>query len=186
MLALQPIDAGPIRLRIVRVDDAGAVARLMTPAISHRVLSWPEHVTPEQAAERITRVLADVAGGKALYFVIERRADAAVVGWISVIRCDEEATRGAIGYWVGEEYQGQGYMTAAAAAAVKAGFERLGLDVVEASAQTANERSFAIMRRLGMKPVSERTLWSASRGCSELCRFCEVSRAEFEAAVQKA
>jgi len=155
---------------------------MMTPAISHWVLSWPEHLTREDAAERIARVRADADAGYGLYCVIERLPDRLVVGWISITRSRDDLQRGALGYWLGEAYQGHGYMTAAARAMRRVAFDELGLDVLEAGANTENDRSFAIMRRLGMKPAGDRRLWSASRERPEMCRFYELTRADYQAA----
>jgi RimJ/RimL family protein N-acetyltransferase len=176
------LDEVNIRLRPVEIEDAETIAAMMTPAISRWVLSWPEHLTAEDVAERIARVRADADAGYGLYCVIERLPDRLVVGWISMTRSRDDPQRGALGYWLGEAYQGHGYMTAAARAMLRVAFDELRLDVLEAGANTENDRSFAIMRRLGMKPSGDRRLWSVSRERLELCRFYELTRADYQAA----
>ena len=119
------ISAGPVQLRPVEESDADVVAAMMTPAISHWVLSWPAHLTRVDAAERIARVRADANAGYSLYCVIERLPDRLVVGWISITRSRDDLQRGALGYWLGEAYQGHGYMTAAARAMRRVAFDEL-------------------------------------------------------------
>jgi [ribosomal protein S5]-alanine N-acetyltransferase len=179
------IAAGSVQLRPVEERDAERVAAMMTPAISRWVLSWPARLTRAEAAERIARVRADADAGHGRYYVIERLPDVIVVGWISITRSRDDPRRGALGYWLGAAYHGHGYMTAAAHAVLRVAFDELGLEVVEAGANTENDRSFAIMRRLGMKPAGDRRLWSASRECLEVCRFYELSRTDYEAAASK-
>jgi len=58
--------------------------------------------------------------------------------------CVEVAWRLARPYW------GKGYATEGAAAALKVGFEQLGLDAVVSFAVVSNVRSRAVMERLGM------------------------------------
>jgi RimJ/RimL family protein N-acetyltransferase len=57
------------------------------------------------------------------------------------------------GWRLARDAWGHGYATEAARAAVDHGFDRLGLTEILAIAVAGNERSFAVMRRLGMTPV---------------------------------
>src|SRR5207244_2226794 len=93
------IDTDRIHLRCVRHSDAAVVAQLMTPRVSRWLASWPETVTEEVVAVRILEARAAVADGQALHFLIARRTDGAVMGWIRVSRIKAAPKRGDLGYW---------------------------------------------------------------------------------------
>ena len=149
---------------------------MMTPPVSRWLASWPAPFTAEMAAERIAAAAQANADGRALLFVIERRQDAAPVGWIGVVRDQPVGDRGILGYWLGEAHQGHGYMREAAPAAMAAAFARLGLEMVEAAAQPENAASFAVMHACGMQPAGECMVFAPARGREELCLRYEAVR----------
>jgi len=171
-----PLGTERLRLRWVRPEDAAQVSMLMTPAVSRWVASWPVPFTPEMAAERIAAAREAAEKGSLLPFAIERRFDGVLLGWISVTRDAKDGRRGALGYWLGEEHHGYGYMREAAAVVVAAGFGRLGLEVIEAGAQPGNVAAFAVLRGCGMAPTGGRTVFAPARGQDELYLFYEAAR----------
>ena len=56
-----------------------------------------------------------------------------------------------VGYWLGEEYQGQGLATIACRALVEHAFGELGLNRVSIACATENKKSCAIPERLGFR-----------------------------------
>jgi ribosomal-protein-alanine N-acetyltransferase len=176
-----PVEADRLRLRCPETDDAAALVRLVTPAVSRWLLSWPDTMGIDEIGERIRQARAAVSGGGALFFVIELKPERTPIGWISVIRWNDFSRVGAVGYWLGEAYHGRGYMTEAARAAFAVAFRTLDLDVIEAGANPRNAPSLAVMRRLGMTRASERMMWAAARGRNERCIFFELTRAAFQA-----
>ncbi len=171
-----PLGTERLRLRWGRPQDAAQVSRLMTSAVSRWLASWPVPFTPEMAAERIAAAHSEAQRGRLLPFVIERRFDGVLLGWISVTRDAKDDRRGALGYWLGEEHHGYGYMREAAAVVVAAGFDRLGLEVIEAGAQPGNVDAFAVLRGCGMAPNGGRMVFAPARGQDELCLFYEAAR----------
>src|ERR671911_609539 len=73
---------------------------------------------------------------------------AGVIGYDPI---DWENRSTALGYWLGEEYQGKGLVTAACRALVEHAFGELGLNRVVISCATENEKSCAIPERLGFR-----------------------------------
>jgi [ribosomal protein S5]-alanine N-acetyltransferase len=175
----RPIHTARMCLRTPNSQDASRLAALMTPTVSRWLASWPYPLTEATVRKRIASWRLLVAEGRAFQRVLERQADHAVMGWISVSRPDVHSRRGSMGYWLNDAYQGQGYMTEAAQAALRAAFALLDLDVVEAGAQLENDASFAVMRRLGMVHSSARSVWTATRQRDEPCAFYEVSKEAF-------
>ena len=91
-----------LNLRCVQHSDAADLSRSMTPAVSQWLISWPHPFTLAMAAERIDSARAALASGDMLPLVIERLADHAVLGWVSVTRI--AGRRGRLSYWLGEHH----------------------------------------------------------------------------------
>jgi ribosomal-protein-alanine N-acetyltransferase len=81
---LEPIKTGRLNLRCPCAHDAPGIARLMTPAISRWLASWPLPLTVEAAANKIAQAQTMVAEQRGLQFVIERKLDCALMGWVRV------------------------------------------------------------------------------------------------------
>jgi RimJ/RimL family protein N-acetyltransferase len=60
-----------------------------------------------------------------------------------------------IGWRLAHEHWGKGYATEGASAAVRAGFEQIGLGEIVAYAVVANRRSRSVMEKLGMRDTGE-------------------------------
>ena len=175
------VETERLRLRTVDERDAPAAARLMTPAVSQWLASWPSPLDESGAAARLRRMREATLQGQALCFAIEGRGDGVLMGLVLVVRTKYDARRGDLGYWLGERFHRRGFMAEAAAAAMAEAFARLDLDAIEAGAQPANEASLAIMRRLGMRPIDERPVWAEARGREERCAYYEITRREHAA-----
>ncbi len=72
-----------------------------------------------------------------------------VTGVIGHHQIDWRNRATAMGYWLGEEYQGQGLVTAACRRLVDHGFGVMGLHRIEIRCAIENHRSRAVPRRLG-------------------------------------
>ena len=73
---------------------------------------------------------------------------AGVVGHLGI---DWENRSTSLGYWLGEEFQGQGLVTTACRALVDHAFKELGLNRVSIACATENRKSCAIPERLGFR-----------------------------------
>jgi len=168
------LTAASLGLRGVEPADAGRLAALMTPEISRWVADWPLPFTEAMTRARIAGLIAKVMAGDALAFGI--MADAELVGFMQIIRDDVRRDTGKLGYWLAAAYHGRGYLRECLPGAIAAGFEQLGLGVVEGGAQVDNLASLAAMRRAGMVPIGERMVRAPARGRDELCAFYAIRR----------
>ncbi len=170
------VDTGRLRLRCVEERDAAALADLMSEAVSRRLASWPVPYTPVMALDRIAGVRMAADERRSLPLVVERRADGAVLGWISISRAPGDPRTALITYWLGEAFQGHGYMREAAPAAMRAAFALMDVDRLRAAVQADNGPSLAVVRLLGMKPMGKGRIWCPARGREESCLWFERSR----------
>ena len=91
-------------------------------------------------------------GERCVRHFLRRTSDGAIVGVVNL----NEIVRGAfecafLGYWIGADFQGQGYMKSGLAMAIEFAFEGLGLHRLEANIMPQNAASLAVVRRLGFR-----------------------------------
>ena len=165
-----------LRLRCVEGRDAPAIAEMMTEAISKRLASWPVPFSPPMAEEKIVAARGAASERRSLPLVLERKADGAVCGWVSLV-CPPGNERVALTtYWLGEQYQGQGLMREAGPVAVELAFQHMAIDCLRAAVQPDNAASLAVVRLLGFSPMGEGRIWCPARGVEETCLWFEKPR----------
>lgn len=173
---LPAIETDRLRLRCAEARDAEAIAALMNEGISRRLASWPYPYTVPMAADRIAGVRVAAAQRRSLPLVIERRSDGAVMGWISISRAPGEDSVALLTYWLGDAFQGRGYMREAAPAAMRHAFALMDVARLRAAVQGDNEASLGIVRLLGMSSLGEGRIWCPARGREEGCLWFELER----------
>ncbi|MXO60523.1 GNAT family N-acetyltransferase [Altererythrobacter salegens] len=117
-----------------------------------------EHIAPLLDDERKAHFRRKVIERAALYghtlWVMERKADGAILGFCGIKRCDVAGSPIGdfeIGWRLREDCWGQGYAREAAIATRDAAFELFGAPHVVALTVERNHRSWGLMKRLGMK-----------------------------------
>jgi len=165
-----------LKLRCVTADDAAATSSLMTPDVSNWLASWPIPFTPEMAGARIGALRERAFSGDALPFAKTARLTGVLLGWAVIERSERDRDSASLGFWLGEQHQGKGYMRETAPVIIAAGFERLAVGVIEAGAHPENAGSITVMKACGMKPAGERLVHASARNRDELCCFYEIRR----------
>lgn len=154
-----------LALRPLVPADAPAIAALMTPAVAARLLEWPAPMSVAQARERIDAGRAALAADTGADLAILRGGRP--IGWIGARLVAAPRRLASIGYWLGSDFQGHGYMSEAAHAALPWLIDRLALAAVEAGVQERNFASQAILEGLGLQLKARRRLFSPTRGTEE-------------------
>lgn len=165
-----------LRLRPPEMADAADLARLMAPRISARLASWPSCMVPGTARMRVEQALEARDAGMALPLVITRRPDGAVMGWISASRAEADPSRAIVTYWLGEEFQGQGYMREAGRPAVAAIFRAMAVTELRAAVQPDNQASRAVLAGMGMRFLTHGRIWCSARAREEGCEWWGMER----------
>lgn len=168
-----PLVTPRLILRALESADAAAMARLMTPQVAAWLASWPSPLTEGAAAARIAKALAWAAERKAMPFAILRASDGCFMGVIDIVLTPEG--KAGLGYWLGEEFHGHGYMREAAPAALKAAVKHLGANGAMAGCQPGNAASIAVLEGCGMRFTGEGMYFASARGREKLTRFYEIS-----------
>ncbi len=111
-----------------------------------------QHLTRQAYKARLARFKKLVASETGYPFHVFRAHDDRLIGACNVIEVRRHVAQSAqIGYWLGEEYSGNGFARAAVRAATKFCFETLGLHRVEAAVQADNQRSVRLLQALGFE-----------------------------------
>ncbi|WP_257306922.1 GNAT family N-acetyltransferase [Geothrix campi] len=159
----EPVKAGrALELRPLRLRDARALFALVDANRNRlrRWLPWPEaNRSLQDSRAYILRVRAQAKLGAALPFGLWWKGS--LVGVAGFVWIDPANRSAAIGYWLTQDVEGRGLMTAAVSALLRHGFRVLKLNRIEIRAGVRNRRSRAIPERLGFR--HEGTLRQAER-----------------------
>ena len=109
-------------------------------------------VSPPDTPERFAAYLHRAAREDQASYLIRHRACGGLVGYVNINNIVRGALwSGYLGYAAFASHAGRGLMTAGLAAVVSDAFASLDLHRLEANIQPDNERSLALVRRLGFK-----------------------------------
>jgi ribosomal-protein-alanine N-acetyltransferase len=112
---------------------------------------WPaDDLTRAAFRRRLKRYAEDQRTDQAYAFLIFRNDDDALLGGITLANLRRGvAQAGSIGYWVGEPYARQGYMSAALRALIPFAFDSLRLHRLEAACIPTNAASIRLLEKTG-------------------------------------
>src|SRR5205085_5843775 len=157
-------------LRPVIEEDAESTVELVTADVSESLLSWHYPTSGDQVVERVRKARDEIERGKAVNWAILRREDQRLLGWIVIARV--RGGLGSIGYWLGSQFRGQGYMREAASHAIAAGSAYLSLATIRADVFPSNKASIAVLEALAFRRCGLRRVKSARTGRQEkVCRY---------------
>lgn len=143
-----------LSLRMFTIGDADELFTLTMASKDHlkEWLGWLDYTeTVEDTRKNIESRLKAIVetGGYPKSFAIIY--DNQIAGTIGFNDLDPYNKCGAIGYWLGETFQGKGIMSQALEALIDYGFKDLGLHKIEIRVAEGNAKSRALPERLGFK-----------------------------------
>jgi ribosomal-protein-alanine N-acetyltransferase len=114
---------------------------------------WPpDDLTRSAFRRRLRRYAEDQRSDAAYAFLIFRTSDGAMVGGLTLANIRRGvAQAGSIGYWTGQPFAHQGYMTAAVGALIPFCFGTLRLHRLEAACIPTNKPSIALLEKTGFQ-----------------------------------
>ena len=142
-----------LKLRKLTIEDVERLVELANnKKISDRILNIPHPFREPDAVFRIGYIHRGFKSGVRYVFAITLKETDKFIGEIAV-HLDDTNTTAELGYWIGEPYWNNGYMTEAIQAAVKFGFDQLDLHQLFATTDDDNPASSKALRRNGFKKV---------------------------------
>jgi [ribosomal protein S5]-alanine N-acetyltransferase len=113
--------------------------------------TWPaDDLSRSAFRRRIRRYAEDLRTDQGYAFLIIRSSDNALVGGLTLANIRRGvAQAGSLGYWMGQPFARQGYMTAAVRAIIPFAFASLRLHRLEAACIPTNAGSIRLLERTG-------------------------------------
>ena len=137
----------PLELR--DADELFELTDRNRPYLRHW-LPWLDNITRLEDTRAFIRA-AQAQGSQNNGTQLAIRLNVRIAGIVGHHQIDWRNRLTSLGYWVGEEFQGQGLVTAASRALVGHAFDQAQLNRVEIRCATGNDRSRAVPARLGFR-----------------------------------
>ncbi len=117
------------------------------------IAGWPPHESVENSLEIIKTVFAK----RETYAIVLNDVPIGCVGLLFHPDTNHWWGEGAVelGYWVAEEYWGNGYATEASGRLIERAFNELGVSEIYASYKYENKQSGRVLEKLGFKYMAE-------------------------------
>ena len=149
--SLPTINASRVSLRWICEQDTDAFYAIYSNPEVMRYWSTPPLANREAATDLIKKIQEDWKRRVILKWGIARRTDDQLIGSVTLFNLDFNHRRAEIGYALGRDHWGQGYMREALMAVLKYAFEVLELHRIEADVDPRNAASIKTLERLGFK-----------------------------------
>jgi ribosomal-protein-alanine N-acetyltransferase len=144
---MKSIRTSRLSLRPLSQRDAPAMFAIMADPETMQFWDWPAFTDPETVAEIVAAQIGDMEAGNALYWTVCLEATA--IGCCDLSDIDRHHGRAEVGFLFGRENWGHGYACEAMLAIVEYAFAELGLQRLWARFHAGNEKSRALLGRLG-------------------------------------
>ncbi|MGT2832042.1 GNAT family N-acetyltransferase [Streptococcus halotolerans] len=134
-------------------------------------VTWPAHDNQEITRKIISSWIKEERAGYHHWAIVEKDHQT-LIGSISIVDHNEDTQTAEIGYILGKEYWGAGFMTEALKAVIASLFEKTSINRIQAVFDTENPASGKVMAKAGM--IYEGTLRQASinnRGLVDIAIF---------------
>jgi ribosomal-protein-alanine N-acetyltransferase len=157
-LASLPLDITTPRLtlRPLREDDVEDLWPWASDPALPRHMSWRAHVDRDETRAWLRGNIQEVAANTSITWAIVHDGRASGCVGLDGIRWEMRALRidrAELGYWIAPPLRGHGLMTEAAEAAVRFGFETLGLHKIVVQCFGENDASRRVIEKCGFRFV---------------------------------
>jgi 8-oxo-dGTP diphosphatase len=177
-----------LAIRPLRAEDAADLHRLVNDWDVAKTLARVPFPYPRDLADEwIASTHAQRAEGHAWHLAITGVEHAGtpeeaevLVGCVG-LTLDQSRKEGELGYWVGRRFWGHGVGPEAAGRLARWALANLGIERLVASALVENERSQAVLHRIGFRRVGEGVRDFLSRGPAMPVVLFEMGRADLVA-----
>ncbi|OOR20574.1 GNAT family N-acetyltransferase [Bacillus cereus] len=131
-------------------DDAFRIKELANDKELADILGLPHPYELKFAQEWVDMQPELIRRGVEYPLAIIFKESSEIVGTIT-LRIDKGNNRGELGYWIGQDYWGQGFATEAVNRMIHFGFIEIGLNKIWASAISKNRSSIKVLEKSGLR-----------------------------------
>jgi 8-oxo-dGTP diphosphatase len=179
-----PLVTERLKLRPLQADDAPALHRLVNDwEVAKTLARVPFPYPRDLADEWIASIRAQIAAGTAWHLAVTRDENGveALLGCVGLTLDPKNPREAELGYWIGRRHWGQGLGPEAAGRLAHWALANLDIDRLVASALVDNERSAAVLRRIGFKESGPGSQEFISRGGAMPVRLFTATRMDIAA-----
>ena len=148
---LPTIETRRLKLRCVSHEDVDAMFGIFSNVEVMRYWSRPPLPDRDAAVALVNEIHDAFERQVMLKWGVARQADNVLIGTTTLYNLDFTNRRAELGYALGREYWGQGYMQEALQAVLAYCFETLNLRRLEADVDPRNQASIQTLERLGFQ-----------------------------------
>lgn len=148
MVEFPPLETERIHLRILTLDDAEDVL-LHFSDTNITMFMDIEPCKNIKEAEEIIQYHIDDSGCRWGMYEKDSEKFIGTIGFHLLRRNEDFIAE--VGFDLGKDYWGNGFMSEAMKEVISFGFSQMGLDMIDATVEPQNERSLNLMRKLGFK-----------------------------------
>lgn len=145
------IETSRLAMRYLRADDVGALMPILSDADVTRYLSYTPWVSEEEGKAWCHEFAETNRVGSTAWFLFTEKASGRVIGNCVLFNHEAACGRAELGYMLGREYWRKGFAYEAASALIHHGFQRCGLQRIEAQIHVANIASQQLAIKLGFQ-----------------------------------
>jgi len=140
-----------VALRWLEEEDVDALYRIFSNPEVMRYWSSAPMVDRDEARRLVVEIQGQFQRRTGFRWAIARREDDLAIGTCSLFHLDPNNRRAEVGYALGREHWGKGYMGEALGALLGFAFGELGLHRLEADVDPRNKASIKSLERLGFR-----------------------------------
>lgn len=149
---LKIIETNRLKLRELRKgDEENIVNRIGSINVARYLQVVPHPYNLSDAEWFVNKQIKEREKGQREEFTfgITQKEQDQVIGCIGLSKIDLEQKQATLGYWLGQDFWGQGIMTEAAKEVIAFGFSELGLKRINVEAVVENQGSNRVIKKLG-------------------------------------
>ena len=146
-----------LTLRAINLEDAKAVFGLRANKEVNKYIQRESLKNLSEARAFIDQATNLVADNKGIFWVIESKNSAELLGTIGLRNFDVAENYAEIGYEIHPDYQERGYMTEAFEEVLEYAFEKMELKTIEAFTHKNNLASITLLHKLDFDLQVDRT-----------------------------
>ena len=143
---------------------------------------WPhDDLTRIGFRRRLKSYSQQWQSGRGRTYFLCRTGEREILGGISLSKITHGTTKSAtLGYWMGAEHAGKGFMQKAANCMLQHGFDDLGLNRIEAASIPTNPRSIHLLQKLGFRKEGLARQYLEINGAAEDHVLFAILKSEYE------
>ena len=166
-------------LRRIRVSDYADMYEYSSDSEVTKYLTWYPHKSLNESKEYAEYLQKRYNDGKFFDWGIEYKGSGKFIGTCGFTTINLNNNQAEVGYVLSKGYWGQGIIPEALRVIMEFGFNYLGFDKIEARFLDGNEKSFKVMKKMGM--TFERILYNSLhiKGEYKTVHTYSISREKF-------